>query len=394
MFSLGQWLSITVSNYTVFLFFEAAAYAVILVMNWKSFRQKGFRSWMPWPLTLFLTWVAMSAMYGVYMAEGYWDYKLLVTNIFVFMMPLFYPYLCQPSKTQVTLRVLALSSIPVFFVLLPFIQGEGIGRMLTVFSFLLVLFPLMDRKARIFVLVVSSMVFIVGTFGSRSSIVKFLFCGMLGVAVIFRNLFDRRLLSAAMAAEFILPVVLLVLGLLGIFNPFQIDEYFKGASFEVESAFDKGETEDISADTRTFIYVEEITSAIMHNYVVQGHSLARGYESQAFGDTDEMGRGQRQDSEVSILNVFNYMGLIGVVLYAIIFIYAMWSVCHRSRNKAMYFVAIYVGFRWMFAFFEDYNRVDMNNVILWMSIAMCCSRHFLEMDDRQFTNWVRNIIKL
>ena len=78
------------------------------------------------------------------------------------------------------------------------------------------------------------------------------------------------------------------------------------------------------ADTRTFLYVEEISSAIKNKYVVQGRSIARGYDSMSFGKSIDKAlgiqRGERQMSETSILNIFNYFGIIGVVSYFCIFV--------------------------------------------------------------------------
>ncbi len=45
---------------------------------------------------------------------------------------------------------------------------------------------------------------------------------------------------------------------------------------------DAGEEYSALVDTRTFLYAEEIQSAIKNNYIIIGRSIARGYDSLFF----------------------------------------------------------------------------------------------------------------
>lgn len=158
---------------------------------------------------------------------------------------------------------------------------------------------------------------------------------------------------------------------------------------------EKGEIESLTVDTRTFLYAETLNSAIKHNYIIQGHSLARGYESYSFGDTDLISkkRGERSECEVSILNVFTRMGIIGVTLYFTIFAGAVFKVRKHSKNYMMYVVACYVAFRWTFAWIEDFTRFDLNNLFLWGMITMCYSPYYLNMTNKDVSLWFNSFFK-
>lgn len=115
-----------------------------------------------------------------------------------------------------------------------------------------------------------------------------------------------------------IPFIFFALGATGIFNVFNADEEL---GINGKYSMNTSDTEDVSAliDTRTFLYVEEINSAIKNNYVILGNSIARGYDSAFFGHSIDLdlktNRGERQSCEVSILNVFNYFGLVGCIIY-------------------------------------------------------------------------------
>lgn len=128
-----------------------------------------------------------------------------------------------------------------------------------------------------------------------------------------------------------------------------------------------------------------------------GRSIARGYDSVSFGDWADkaMGikRGERQRCETSILNIFNYFGIIGIILYLVIFIYASFLAIYKSRNLFISVIGIYVAFRWLFAWIEDFSRFDLNYLFLWILIGICYSPIFRNMSNKEFILWFKNITK-
>lgn len=393
VFSCQQWIEIPVTNQVLNWLCQGSILGIFAWMAFRSRKMPLYR--MPWQIVLYLLMVLVSALYGVYMSEGYWDFKALVTNFLTFSLCLGYFYFMQPSKVAAFLRVWLLVSVVVFWILLPFMQGECVGRFLLPASFLLVLCPLLDKKSMIVVLAISLIALGFSAGGARSNLLRFLVCFVLGTGVAFRQYIPVSLIKCAVVAEFVLPFVFLVLALTGTFNVFQIGDVL-GGNVEVRNSFDAEATEDLGADTRTFIYLEEFASALSHGYVIQGRSMARGYDSDFFGNEDlEMtGRGERGSSEVAILNIFNYFGLVGVVIYLLLFLGAVVRVFLHSRNKILYFIALYVGFRWMWAFVEDFTMFDLNTLCLWAALSMCYSPLFLNMDDSRIGSWARGLLRL
>lgn len=364
-----------------------------MYMGYRSRKMPEYR--MPWQIVLYLVMVVASAAYGVTMSEGYWDYKALIGNLLTFSLCLSYYFFIQPSKVALVLRIWFPIAFVLFWVLLPFMQGECIGRFLLPISFLLILCPLFERRAMAVIAVMSALVLFFSAVGARSTFVRFFVCFAIGLCVAFRRMIPLALIKAGVVAELILPFALFILAATGTFNIFQIGDSVGAGGVEVENSFDADETEDLGADTRTFIYLEEIASAVKNGYVIQGRSLARGYDSDFFGNGDlEMtGRGERSASEVAILNVFNYFGIIGVAIYFLLFIGAISRVFLKSKNRILYVIALYVGFRWVWAFVEDFTWFDLNTICLWIALSMCYSPFFLNMDDHQIDSWGRGVLR-
>ena len=154
-----------------------------------------------------------------------------------------------------------------------------------------------------------------------------------------------------------------------------MDEYISGNYTSVNTSNSIEKKESLTRDTRTFIYVEAIQSALNNNYVFFGREPARGYDSDAFGNHSfedlDKGRYERYDGEVSILNIFTWLGLVGVFFYFLIFFKAVTLALSHSKNNYIKIVGFYVLFRWCYAWVEDFNIFSIMNITLWVVVAMC-----------------------
>lgn len=153
--------------------------------------------------------------------------------------------------------------------------------------------------------------------------------------------------------------------------------------------------DDLSADTRTFIYIEVIKSALQHNYVIGGRTPARGNDSMAFGalNAEELktGKYERHSNELCHTNIFTWLGLIGVVLYSLIYLRSSYLAVYKSNNIYIKFLGCFIAFRWAYGWIEDINRFDIANISLWMMIAMGLSVQFRNMNNKEFANFIKKI---
>jgi hypothetical protein len=222
------------------------------------------------------------------------------------------------------------------------------------------------------------------------------------LACFFRGVIGDRLLRFVHWTFYVIPVVLLVLGISGKFNIFQdINKNYKG-KYVSSKINEYGTYADMSADSRTFIYYEVITSAIDNNYVLFGRTPARGNDTSAFEDladnlksvyNDVNIKRERSGNEVCFPNIFTWLGLVGMLLYIGIYLVASFMGLYRSRNYYVKLLAVYVAFNFMYGWVENVANIDILNVNYWLMISICLSSKFREMGDRKFGLWVNKIFE-
>ena len=348
----------------------------------------------PFIFKLLFILLGFSTLYGIYMSEGYQDYQLMIIKLTAWGLCLGWFYFQNPDNVSNVTRGWCKYAIPLFFILLAFMQGEAVGRYFAPFAFLLIFFPYLEKKWKILVLLVVIMVLLFGALGARSSVIRFVVSIMCAFAIYCKRFIPEIIIKGVLLLLILLPVILLYLGISGQFNVFEIQENLGIEEYEVKNSFNQNEQENLIADTRTFLYIEELQSAVKNNYVLFGRSLGRGYDSVVISEMDwKPGRNERWSCEVRMLNVFNYMGLIGVVIIGLVYIIGACKAVFCSKSFVMQIMGVYVAFRWLYGWIEDFDRFDLINLYLWIPIIMCYSNKFLNMTDDDFQNWIRGFFK-
>lgn len=348
------------------------------------------------PIFVFLLCVGVSFVYGVtWQAYTYWDWKLLVSNLMVFSLPLTVYVFLTPSILSSVLHFWLRRAWIILLILAPFLASDAFGRFLMPYSFLALFFTVLNTRNRIIIAIAYGITITLGN-ESRSDMLKFSVCLLLGFVYyipIIRSIF-KRWMKEIVYVLWVLPIVMLGLGVTGVFNVFNIEEELGLEGTYMIKSSNSGEDVSALTDTRTFLYSEEITSAIKNNYVIQGRSMARGYDSLFFGDNDESKRGERGKCETSILNIFNYFGLIGVIIYLGIFVTASYKAIAHSKNVYVPIIGVYVAFRWLFGWIEDFSIFDLNYLFLWIMISICYSDEYRNMTNQEFIGWIRQTTKI
>ncbi|MFK5938707.1 MAG: hypothetical protein QM497_09985 [Sulfurimonas sp.] len=349
-----------------------------------------------WPIKLFVLWNIISIARGLFVAENYWEWKHLLVNGFVMLIPLFVYILSSKSFSQ---KILLFWTKYILFSIIFFIpiakNPSFYGLYLNPIMLLLILFPLLPTRWKFLVLFLVPISILAST-GSRSLVIYYSLSTVLGLSYYFKAFLNNFIFKLVHSTLMLLPFVLLILGLSGIFNIFKMDQYIKGNYSAVSNETGEAKETSLKADTRTFLYVENIGSALKHDYVIQGRTPANGYDSKYFGNFMKYalhtGKQQRFTSEVGILNVFLWGGLIGVVLYFLIFLYASFLAVYKSNSYFMKIIGIFVAFRWAYSFVGEFSTFNTLNILLWLFISMSYSTEFRKMNDEEFKEWTKGIL--
>jgi hypothetical protein len=261
-------------------------------------------------------------------------------------------------------------------------------------SLLLLLLPNFKKQWKIVLLLVG-LVASFGDLSTRSHIFKYMVPVLILALYYFRFFVAYfEIIKNFRIVLLFAPWFFLFLGVSGIFNVFRMNEYMN-INYIAETTNAEGtvKKQDITDDSRTFMYEESIKSAKKHNYWWIGRSPARGNDSEAFGDEMEeiTGRRERLRNEAGIPNLFNWTGIIGVILYFFIFIRASSLAINHSNNIYSKLIGLFVAFHWAYTWVENTGTFTMNTFTIWLLIGICFSSSFRKMNNLEVKIWARGI---
>jgi hypothetical protein len=342
-------------------------------------------------LNIYLIYVFIAFLRGIIIVEGYWDWKNLLSNTMCLLIPLLAYATNSRYLFKSIIKHYVFITAPLFLVVQFFIGKDEFGFYLAPFSFLLLFIPILPFKWKI-LLVMIALYVILADFGARSNLIKFIIPLLFSLIYYFRLYLSTKILNFIRIFFMLLPIIFFGLAVTDTFNLFNPAGDKHVAVVDKKRDFNGNLVEDdLAADTRTVLYVEVLSTAKSYNSWLFGRSPARGNLSDAFGEGDMNKRNERNANEVSILNYFTWLGILGVVLIFILFYQASYLAITQSNNIFSKIMGLFVSFRWAFAWVEDINNFYIQYLFLWLFIGFCYSKSFRQMSNIQMKNWVLSI---
>lgn len=345
-------------------------------------------------VTCFLIWAFIGAIRGFFIADNYWEFKNLISGLLCCSLPAMTFIFC-PRVLLKFYRLWIKICIPAFFLFYLWMVTPGevnfyLGPVFVIGCFL----PYMPKKWK-FIIGFLLAFMLVADLGGRSQVLKAFLAICISLLCIFRKFVFDKMLRAAHWLCYVFAIVLLVLGITGKFNVFTDLESNSGKYVEKKIVNGEQVEDDLAADSRTFIYVEVLQSALNNDYVLCGRSLARGNDSNSFGSYNaedlKTGKYERYQNELCHLNIFTWLGVIGVLLYSLIYIRSSYLAVYRSNSYFLKLIGVFIAFHWAYGWIEDTTNFDILNISLWSAIGMGLSSQFRAMTDKDFKQWVWGI---
>ncbi|MFT5251280.1 MAG: hypothetical protein ACI87N_000256 [Flavobacteriales bacterium] len=391
VFSMQELTGLPVTN-AVFWF---PAQMMILFYFFKAkkyFFDKKQNKIMIW-VKLYLVWNVFSIIRGVFIAETYWDWKTLTTNGFALLLPIACYAATNISIVQSSFNFYLKFTLPLFLGFAFLINTDAYGFYLVPISFLILFLPVIKTPWKWGVLAIGLFT-ILADLTARSNVIRFVVPMAMCFLYYFRFIVSTKIYEVIRKLFFITPLLFLFLAVNFDFNVFKMNEYIKGNYTEMRTDGSGNKVEDdLIADSRSFMYAEALLTANYYNSWLIGRSPARGVISESFGDSDLNKRGERTSNEMAIANVFNWTGIIGVILYFMVFYKASYLAINRSNSIFSKIMGIFIAFRWVYAWVEDANYFNLTYFILWFMLGICYSSSFRKMNDREVKAWVAGIFE-
>jgi len=343
---------------------------------------------------IYLLFNIFNIVRGIFIANGYWNFKDLFVNSLALLIPLVAYISSNKLLLQKIFSFYVKYVLALFFIFIFFISTDDYGVYLSAIIFLLLFFPALTMRWKVILLSFVLLIFFTGL-GSRSSVIKFSLSAAFSLLYYFRFFLGKSFFQLVKNIIYILPVILFTLAISNTFNVFKMDKYIKG-DYSTVSDNGKGKLvkENLKADTRTTLYIEVLLTAKKYNSWLIGRSPARGNDTKLFASLSKItGSKERISNEVSILNVFTWTGIVGVFLYFLVFFNASTLAISHSNNIYSKIVGLFIAFRWLYAWVEDFNNYSLNTFVIWIMIGFCISKSFREMSDIEVKLWIRGIFE-
>lgn len=348
-------------------------------------------------LKIYFVWVFLSIVRGAlfYTLGNYWIWKNWIYGSFDVLLPALIYLYARPEILSSILRTW-LKYVPFLLIcLLPFVPRGAYHFFLGPIYIVAFFWPLYSGKWKVIILLL--MLLMLGAdFTARSQVVKASFVLFFSLLYLKRRFVSQAFLKWIHWLFYILPLTLLFLALTGRFNVLKEVSSDEGVVVTKIDRDGKAIKEDLSSDTRTFIYIEVISSAIKHDYVWVGRTPARGNDSAFFGtfNAEELKTGlyERHSNEAGLPSLFTWLGLIGLILISLIYLRSSYLALYRSNNIYIKILGCFVAFRWGYGWIEDMYGFTPMILGLYMVMAMCLSKTFRRMNDSEMKGWLLGLV--
>jgi len=188
------------------------------------------------------------------------------------------------------------------------------------------------------------------------------------------------------------PVILLLLGLSGIFNVFRIGDMIGELTVN-----DNSRSRNILVDSRTAIYEDVFTELIEKDALIWGLG-GNGKTKTSLSDSGNQNfeafyREGRRGTESGMLNYFQYGGIIAAFSYWLLLTTAAYNAIFKSKNNIMRMLGLFIAFKVLYSFVEDRMNVNIASFYLIFMISLCYNKIFLELKDNEFTFLLKKVFK-
>lgn len=346
-------------------------------------------------INIYLVWCIICCIRGLLIAENYTEYRQLAVGTMNIMLPLIVWLTYDPQKVSQIYHFWFKYVFPLSILILLFgVKVSAFISPLLLLAFLSFAFP---KKLK-WVTILCCLFYVVYNYyiGDRVPVAKMSAMIMFGLFACMHYSNSLKLIKLVQLVCYGLSAILFIFIMSDVVKVF-ID---KKSQYSVLTHYYQQET---IKDTRSLLYIDVINSAINGHYVILGHTPARGnqlnvssilllYAYEDGIDSKSFNKGERFGNEASHLNTFTWLGLVGLILYSLIYFRASYLAVFHSKNKYMRIMGCIVALYWTLGFVETTNNVDLINFVLWTSIGMCYSDKFRNMNNSEFYAWCRFIV--
>jgi hypothetical protein len=260
--------------------------------------------------------------------------------------------------------------------------------------FMILLIPYMGKKFGILIFILALISFI-SDFSNRSNLINILIASIIMVSFLWKKkIWMLKLVKYIRTILLTLPVLFIILGVTGIFNIFLIGNLL--GEFMID--FGKDQSQDLLVDSRTSIYTDVFSQLTNDNAIVFGLGASGKTKTSltdiSYADFDLIYKEGRRNTESGMLNYIQWGGLVGGLVYFLLFVKASYYGIYKSKNWFCIMLGLWIAFRGFYSFIEDFMLFSINSLFILVSVGICLSKKFRLMNDLELKFMFRRMLNM
>lgn len=342
-------------------------------------------------INLYLKWTCLLSVIGFFVADNYIEYRQVLVGTISLLVPMLGWLFCRPIISFKLLSVWYKYAWIPFFVL--YYNKLGFTPLyLQPILILVCLFPLFKPRTALVILLLGILLATNDIEEDRDPFIKTTIAILTGVAVLVRSHLSDQVIRIGRVFCFFCSIIAFIFVFSDAYN------VFVGKVDASDVVYNNREREVVSKDTRSLLYIDVVNSAVNNKYFIWGRTPARGFDITYsgvlfwFDKTVSYNKNERHKNEMVLPNVFTWEGLVGLALFSLIYIRGSYLAVYKSRNKIIPILGCFIAWRWSWGWVGDVNNFLITDVDLWALIAICYSPYFRNLNDTEFTIWVRGLL--
>lgn len=240
-------------------------------------------------------------------------------------------------------------------------------------SFLYLYFPYIKNKRFLSLIIFGTVLMLILVYinGERALFLSILFSVLSFLIVKFIK--SKSIIKLYVTLLIVVSCLILIYGL-----------YYKVSIFEVIKLYFSDDN-DIAVDSRTFLYFEFSEDFFRHNSWLFGKGILGSYYSETMDIA--MSNGEYSDFknrigiETGFLQYILKGGLLYLISYMLLLIFAIFNALKYSKNDFLKIAALILAGRFFISTISEYPCFDLKNIVVWILIGLCINKKTLNLSN-------------
>lgn len=240
-------------------------------------------------------------------------------------------------------------------------------------SFLYLYFPYIKNKRFLSLIIFGTVLMLILVYinGERALFLSILFSLFSFIGI--KYIKSKYILKTSIILIIVISCLILIYGL-----------YYKVSIFEVIKLYFSDDN-DIAVDSRTFLYFEFSEDFFRHNSWLFGKGILGSYYSETMDIA--MSNGEYSDFknrigiETGFLQYILKGGLLYLISYMLLLIFAIFNAFKYSKNDFLKIAALILAGRFFISTISEYPCFDLKNIVVWILIGLCINKKTLNLSN-------------